>query len=117
MPWWRPIRTRSTTRTCGRKQKAYLLEWYEAAYHNNDLIDPDPSNNATYSGGRSGQVGPPRRHALVGRFRDLGFRVATLAGTIQPVPALSAPGLLDLLLVVALVGAIVHRPRRGSSAG
>ncbi|MGH7341612.1 MAG: hypothetical protein ACREKH_14060, partial [Candidatus Rokuibacteriota bacterium] len=50
-------------------------------------------------------------------FRDLGFRVATLAGTSQPVPALSDRGLLVLLLVLACVGAVALQPRSGSSAG
>ena len=167
-------------------------EWYKAAYHandgvtgnyflsplghsssvSNDLIDPDPGNNATFSGGTVGDwtIGAPYYRTEVGahensespygtfdqggnvqefnetvpepdirgirggswfwglgslfadsrpidmhssdQFSDLGFRVATLADTSQPVPALSDPGLLVMLLCVAVVGAIVLRPRR-----
>jgi len=170
-------------------------EWYKAAYHKNDgvtanywnfptsanngvsnqLIDPDPGNNATFTDGMVGNwtIGAPYYRTeggahensesaygtfdqggnvmefnetvpepdirgirggswfnnIMGRwdrpvdmhssdeFRDLGFRVATLAGTSQPVPALSAPGLLVMLLLVAFVGTIVLRRRRRSSAG
>ena len=142
-------------------------EWYKAAYHandgvtgnyflsplghssnvSNDLIDPDPGNNATFSGGTVGDwtIGAPYFRTEVGahensespygtfdqggnvqefnetvpepdirgirggswfwglgslfadsrpvdmhssdQFSDLGFRVATLAATSQPVPA------------------------------
>jgi formylglycine-generating enzyme required for sulfatase activity len=170
-------------------------EWYKAAYHkddgvtgnywnyptgasngvSNDLIDPDPGNNATFRDFTGGYtIGPPYYRTEVGahensasaygtfdqggnvqefnetvpesdirgirggsyfsgdilgrwdrpvdmhssdEFRDLGFRVATLASTSQPVPALSAPGLLAMLLSVAFVGTIALRPRRRSSAG
>jgi sulfatase modifying factor 1 len=50
------------------------------------------------------------------QFSDLGFRVANTQPTITapPVPALSARGLLALLLGLALVAAAVLRPRPGS---
>jgi formylglycine-generating enzyme required for sulfatase activity len=51
------------------------------------------------------------------QFNDLGFRLATLAEPSQPVPALSAPGQLALLLLVGCVAAIGLRTRRRSSAG
>jgi formylglycine-generating enzyme required for sulfatase activity len=170
-------------------------EWYKAAYHKNDgvtgnywnfptsadspvsheLIDPDPGNNATFSGGTVGDwtIGAPYYRTEAGahensaspygsfdqggnvmefteavpqpdirrirggswfwggllaanevddvmhssdQFNDLGFRVVTLSepNPPDPVPALSAPGLLLLLLVLALAGTFVLRPRRGS---
>jgi formylglycine-generating enzyme required for sulfatase activity len=172
-------------------------EWYKAAYHkndgvtgnywnyptgannavSNDLIDPDPGNNATFSGGTVGDwtIGAPYYRTEVGahenstspygtfdqggnvqefnqtvpepdirgirggswfsglgslladsrpidmhssdQFSDLGFRMANLAGTSQPVPTLSTPGLLALLLCVAFASTIVLRPRSRSSAG
>jgi hypothetical protein len=49
-------------------------------------------------------------------FRDLGFRVATVAGPSQAVPALSAPAVLAMLLWIATVGAIALRPRRRPGA-
>jgi formylglycine-generating enzyme required for sulfatase activity len=167
-------------------------EWYKAAYHkndgvtgnyflsptglnnvSNDLIDPDPGNNATFFDGAvfpdptGHTIGSPYYRTEVGahensasaygtfdqggnvqefnetvpesdirgirggswftglgslfsesrpvdmhssdQFSDLGFRVATLADTSQPVPALSHPGLMAVLLWVALVGAIATR--------
>jgi hypothetical protein len=170
-------------------------EWYKAAYHKNDgvtgnywnfptqamngvshhLIDPDPGNNATFSGGTVGDwtIGAPYYRTEVGahensesaygtfdqggnvqefnetvpepdirgirggswftgitgrwerpvdmhssdQFSDLGFRVATLASTSQPVPAVSTPGPLALPLCIALVGTIVLQRRRRPSAG
>jgi hypothetical protein len=50
------------------------------------------------------------------QFSDLGFRVATLADTSPPIPALSNPGLLALLLGLALVGTIALRSRRNAHA-
>jgi formylglycine-generating enzyme required for sulfatase activity len=55
------------------------------------------------------------------QFDDLGFRVATLVapsppGPSQPVPALSGPGLLAVLLAIAFAAAIALQRRR-SSAG
>jgi formylglycine-generating enzyme len=171
-------------------------EWYKAAYHandgvtgsyfltplghssnvSNDLIDPDPGNNATFSGGTVGDytIGAPYYRTEVGahensespygtfdqggnvqefnetvpepdirgirggswfsglgslladsrpidmhssdQFSDLGFRVATLADTSPPIPALSNPGLLALLLGLALVGTIALRSRRNAHA-
>ncbi|HEY8155634.1 MAG TPA: SUMF1/EgtB/PvdO family nonheme iron enzyme, partial [Myxococcota bacterium] len=170
-------------------------EWYKAAYHkndgvtgnyfnyptgnnagvSNDLIDPDPGNNATFRSSLGDlTIGAPYFRTEVGahensaspygafdlggnvqefnetvpewdirgirggswfwgdilgrwdrpidmhssdQYSDLGFRVATLGGTSQAVPALSAPGLLMLLLWVAVIGTIVLRPRHTSSAG
>jgi formylglycine-generating enzyme len=168
-------------------------EWYKAAYHkndgvtgnywnyptsannnvSNDLVDPDPGNNATFRT-FTGEftIGPPYNRTEVGahensesaygtfdqggnvqefnetvpesdirgirggswfsgdimgkwdrpvdmhssdEFRDLGFRVANL-DTIPPVPALSASGLLAMLLLVALIGTIVLRPPLGSAS-
>jgi hypothetical protein len=51
------------------------------------------------------------------QFSDLGFRVATLALASETVPAVSTPGRLAMLVLVALVGAVVLRPRARSSAG
>jgi formylglycine-generating enzyme required for sulfatase activity len=170
-------------------------EWYKAAYHKNDgvtgnywnyptganngvsnqLIDPDPGNNATFTSFTGVlTIGPPYNRTEVGahensasaygtfdqggnvqefnetvpepdirgirggswysgdimgkwdrpvdmhssdEFRDLGFRVANLAEPSQPVPVLSTPGLLAMLLGVACVGASALLPRRRSSAG
>jgi formylglycine-generating enzyme required for sulfatase activity len=168
-------------------------EWYKAAYHkndgvtgnywnfptranngvSNDLIDPDPGNNATFSNSLTDRtIGAPYYRTEVGahensesaygtfdqggnvqefnetvpetdirgirggswannimtrfdrpvdmhssdQFSDLGFRVATLADTPQPVPALSTPGLLAVLLWVAFVGTIVLRLRRSPTS-
>jgi formylglycine-generating enzyme required for sulfatase activity len=167
-------------------------EWYKAAYHkndgltgnywnfptratsgvSNDLIDPDPGNNATFSISLTDRtIGAPYYRTEVGahensesaygtfdqggnvqefnetvpetdirgirggswannimsrfdrpvdmhssdQFSDLGFRVANL-DTTPPVPALSAPGLLAMLLSVALIGTIVLRPRRSRAS-
>jgi formylglycine-generating enzyme required for sulfatase activity len=170
-------------------------EWYKAAYHkndgptgnyfsqptsitaglvSNDLIDPDPGNNATYQRpGPDFTIGAPYYRTEVGahensespygtfdqggnvlefnetvpendirgirggswfwgdvskwtrpvdmhssdEFSDLGFRVATLALESQHVPSTSAPGLVAMLLLVAWVGALALRPRRGPGAG
>jgi formylglycine-generating enzyme required for sulfatase activity len=170
-------------------------EWYKAAYHKNDgvtgnywnyptsadtlvsnqLVDPDPGNNATFSAGQVRTIGAPYYRTEAGahensespygtfdqggnvmefteavptsdirrirggswfwgssllfvsevddvmhssdQFDDLGFRLVTLAEPSQPlpVPALSVPGLVAVLLGV--VGAIALRTRRGSSPG
>ncbi len=164
-------------------------EWYKAAYHkndgatgnyfnyptgndsavSNDLIDPDPGNNATFSRPISDYtIGAPYYRTEVGahensassygtfdqggnvqefnetvpgpdirgvrggswfwgsllfagerpmemhssdEFSDLGFRVVTLAGASQDVPALSVPGLLAILLGIAVAGTILLRRR------
>lgn len=169
-------------------------EWYKAAYRENDgvtgnywnfptgadggvsnqLIDPDPGNNATFSVNRVRTIGAPYYPTEAGahensaspygtfdqggnvmesteavpepdirrirggswqwgvslmaayefddvmnssdQFNDLGFRVVNLAATGQPAPALSAPGLLALLLGVASVGTVGLRLRRKSGA-
>jgi hypothetical protein len=170
-------------------------EWYKAAYHkndgvtgnywnypmgtnaaaSNDLIDPDPGNNATFQQpGNDLTIGPPYYRTEAGahensespygtfdqggnvqefnetvpewdirgirggswfwgnimgkwdrpidmhssdQFDDLGFRVATLSLETQSVPTVSAPGLLAMVLLVALAGALVLRPRRRPSVG
>ena len=171
-------------------------EWYKAAYHkndgvtgnyflsptgqnpnvSNDLIDPDPGNNATFSTSLTDRtIGAPYFRTEVGahensgsaygtfdqggnvqefnetvpesdirgirggswfqglgsmladsrpvdmhssdQFSDLGFRVAKLPRAGPPIPALSNPGLLALLLGITFAGAIALRSRRRSSAG
>jgi hypothetical protein len=51
------------------------------------------------------------------QFSDLGFRVATLASTSKALPTLTGPGLLALLLGIALVGTIALRSRHARVKG
>jgi hypothetical protein len=141
----------------------------------NQLVDPDPGSNATYSAGQALTIGAPYYRTEVGahensespygtfdqggnvmefteavpvsdirrirggswfwgssllfvsevddvmhssdQFNDLGFRLVSFVEPSEPqaVPALSARGLLALLLGVALVGTTALRRRPGPS--